>query len=134
MGNSAWNHRFFILETTTNWEIQIFEREIEFVLKKIISVPHNESSWNFLRSLYNRLDVGIVLQRIHEFLQIILRENKKCKFAVVSTIEILKKIGNNTNLKKINKLYKRLFKRIDNINYRYWWFMHSELEHGKKTS
>ncbi|KAG7901362.1 hypothetical protein KL935_002428 [Ogataea polymorpha] len=58
--NSAWNHRFFVLlgdkKTLTNDQIQA---EIEYVTAKVDMAPTNPSSWNYLKGIYNKLNMDV---------------------------------------------------------------------------
>lgn len=60
--NSAWNQRYFYLahkladESTDRDSIRVaLDREVEFTLDKIAICVDNESAWNYLRALVNRL-------------------------------------------------------------------------------
>lgn len=47
--NSAWNHRYFTLNNTTQWTDDVVAREVDYTLSKMSLVVRNESSWNYLR-------------------------------------------------------------------------------------
>lgn len=52
--NSAWNHRFYVLEHTTKLDAETVKKECEFLLPKIELAPRNESVWNYLTGLFRR--------------------------------------------------------------------------------
>ncbi|KAJ3212808.1 hypothetical protein HDU67_003613 [Dinochytrium kinnereticum] len=50
--NSAWNHRFFVYKNRSEvFSGETLASEILYVTSKILSAPHNESPWNYLRGL-----------------------------------------------------------------------------------
>lgn len=53
--NSAWNQRFFVLKHT-GFTPDVLQREIHYVMNRILFVKNNESAWNFLRGLLQQGD------------------------------------------------------------------------------
>lgn len=51
MNNSAWNHRYFVVGNTTGFTDEVADREFKYVKDQIQRVPHNESTWNYLRGI-----------------------------------------------------------------------------------
>lgn len=50
--NSAWNHRFFVLNKTNALSnVETVETECEYALNLMILAPGNESAWNYLLGL-----------------------------------------------------------------------------------
>lgn len=48
--NSAWNERFFVLNHF-GFTADVLQREINYAMKQVRSLKHNESAWNYLRGL-----------------------------------------------------------------------------------
>eukprot|EP00043_Microstomoeca_roanoka_P025117 m.7617 g.7617 ORF g.7617 m.7617 type:complete len:312 (-) comp5259_c0_seq1:153-1088(-) len=49
--NSAWNHRYFVIDKTTGFTSDVLEREYTYTLDKIKLAPNNESSFSYLKGL-----------------------------------------------------------------------------------
>lgn len=49
--NSAWNHRYFIINNHQGWSDYNVQREICYVIEKKMFIKNNESSWNYLRGV-----------------------------------------------------------------------------------
>nr|XP_042715089.1 protein farnesyltransferase/geranylgeranyltransferase type-1 subunit alpha isoform X2 [Chrysemys picta bellii] len=48
--NSVWNQRYFVISNTTGYnDPAVLEREVQYTLEMIKTVPHNESAWNYLK-------------------------------------------------------------------------------------
>lgn len=46
--NSAWNHRYFVISSTTKMELDDRLKEIEFACNWIKKAPNNQSPWNYI--------------------------------------------------------------------------------------
>lgn len=51
--NSAWNQRYFVVNSTTGFTPEVLEWEIDYTLSKIRTAIENESAWNYLRGSVN---------------------------------------------------------------------------------
>lgn len=47
--NSVWNHRFYVIENTTNLSTEDRIKEISWTFQFISKSPNNESAWNYAR-------------------------------------------------------------------------------------
>ena len=47
--NSVWNHRFYVLENTTDLNTETRIQEIAYAFKFTSKAPNNESAWNYAR-------------------------------------------------------------------------------------
>ena len=69
--NSAWNHRWYVINGQEKEGVpgvkdeKIREREIKFAQAAIAKSPHNQSPWNYLRSIYKTS--GLPLSGLKEF-------------------------------------------------------------------
>jgi len=64
--NSAWNQRFYAVEKTSGWGADgVIQRELDFTLAKIRTVPHNESAWVYLRRYSNLRNVKLHIPQHH---------------------------------------------------------------------
>lgn len=64
--NSAWTHRMFVLRHTSPDAEQIAS-EVEYVTRKIETVPQNVSVWNYLRGLYDTFMQGNYDEKVVQF-------------------------------------------------------------------
>lgn len=55
--NSAWNQRYFVVNSTTGFTEEALSREVEYTLGKIKLLPDNESAWNYLRGYANEFTI-----------------------------------------------------------------------------
>ena len=46
--NSAWNHRFFVVSSTTEMSKEDRQKEIDFAFGWIKKAPNNQSPWNYI--------------------------------------------------------------------------------------
>lgn len=49
--NSAWNHRFFVIQSTTSMTVEDRLKEIEFAFEWIKKAPNNQSPWNYVSGM-----------------------------------------------------------------------------------
>lgn len=47
--NSAWNQRYYVINSTTGFTKEIIDKEVNFTLDKINKATNNESAWNYLK-------------------------------------------------------------------------------------
>ena len=47
--NSAWNQRYYVINSTSGFTKEIIDKEVEFTLEKINIATNNESAWNYLK-------------------------------------------------------------------------------------
>lgn len=52
--NSAWNHRFYVIQRTTGFSEEVIQAETEFAIKMINLAPNNESAWNYLLGVIHK--------------------------------------------------------------------------------
>lgn len=54
--NSAWNHRFYVIQNTSGFTDEVIQTELEYTLKKVQLAPNNESAWNYLMGVIRKAD------------------------------------------------------------------------------
>lgn len=57
--NSAWNHRFYVIQNTTSFNPDVIKSECEYTIKMIKLAPNNESAWNYLRGVLQKSDQSL---------------------------------------------------------------------------
>jgi len=75
--NSAWNHRYFIINNTSGWTKDVIDNEIDFAISKIKYAIDNESVWNYLRAIIKH-DL-LQYEKVVCFVADLWEENKKCE-------------------------------------------------------
>ena len=141
--NSAWNQRYFVIAHTTGFKDEIVERELDYVEKRIVAQPDNESAWNYLRGIARFRSMNADDQRIWKFCQNLYDNQfernefnrQQWRFLLAYMIELLSdddredKQEENRNL--INKLCQNLAEHIDPIRKKYWEYIQEQ--HRVKT-
>jgi len=46
--NSAWNHRYFVIKSTTDMSVSVRNSEIQYAFQWLNKAPNNQSPWNYI--------------------------------------------------------------------------------------
>ena len=112
--NSAWNQRFFVVTSPKNSSLkpngggdlvlsgQVLDDEIKFVFEAILSVPGNESAWNYLRGLLDHAEEGLAADlraKVTSFC-LDLQQTKSSPYLSSLMVDLYKEAGDEESLKK----------------------------------
>lgn len=118
--NSAWLHRFFILFSDRDWLAEEAESEIAHVQRSILTSPHNESAWNYLRGVYKRL--GLDIGELRGFCE----ARGQCVYAIELLADMCESAG---DLQQAAQHMRRMAS-IDRVRATYWEWRGSQLSVG----
>lgn len=128
--NSAWNHRFFTISSTTGFPDYIIQRELVFAMDKIRILEDNESAWNYLRGILTFDKRGISGNSlISNYCENLYKNGSHCRHLYSLIIDICKetvtKSGGNAiyNTDRAVELCGILEKKYDTIRAHYWKFI-----------
>eukprot|EP01130_Rhizamoeba_saxonica_P005629 TRINITY_DN2244_c0_g1_i2.p1 TRINITY_DN2244_c0_g1~~TRINITY_DN2244_c0_g1_i2.p1 ORF type:complete len:174 (+),score=44.17 TRINITY_DN2244_c0_g1_i2:478-999(+) len=127
--NSAWNQRFFVIESTTGYTNEVLKAEIIYTQEKLKRGSNNTSAWNYLRGLakvssYNELP------EIEEFCVEKLESTWgiTCGQLYVTLIDIYTKSGDHEKLATAIEYCEKLQSGLDDIHKKYWIYRKTTLE------
>jgi len=133
--NSAWNHRFFLVNGQEGSQgvkdPNVRKREVEFAKKAVKRAPQNQSPWNYLRGTMDRAGLG--LSDLQEFCEGFASLQDESKVKSSHALDVLAEIYGKEKQEraKAEKAYDLLALRYDPIRANYWNFLKGRL--GEQT-
>ena len=140
--NSAWNHRFFLVNANPGSpgvrDHSIYDRELEFAKAAIRRAPQNQSPWNYVRGSVDRTygKDGIVKLKdfCREFADINPGEGEG-KVSSSHALQLLAEIlGRERRTVDAEKALDLLATTYDPIRVHYWNYLKGKLRHGEESA
>ena len=151
--NSAWNHRFFLVNgrdeeaRTEDSEAAVsatsssaasmgvkhaptLERELAFTHRAIARAPQNQSAWNYLRGTVERAgDTGLATLRTvcEEFASVDDEGKVRSSHALDLLAEIEAREGGDEGTRRAGRAYEMLATRFDPLRANYWNYLRGRL-------
>lgn len=130
--NSAWNHRFFLVNGRQNGsgvkDKSIAQREIRFAQEAIRKTPQNQSPWNYLRGTLNT--AGLPLNTTRDFAEGFASLDHEDKITSSHALDLLAEIYASEEGRKdeARQAYELLALKYDPIRANYWNYLKSRVE------
>ena len=130
--NSAWNHRFFIVNGNEDQpgvkDEAIYAREVDFAQQAVRRAPQNQSPWNYLRGVVERAKgkngIDAVADFCGEFVALEGDESVRSSHALQLLAEIWAHKGRNAQASQALDL---LAGTYDPIRTNYWMYLKGRL-------
>ncbi|KAG8624031.1 hypothetical protein KVT40_009007 [Elsinoe batatas] len=130
--NSAWNHRFFIVNGSEDGQgvkdNDVYEREVAFAKEAIRKAPQNQSPWAYLKGAVERAKGKDGSKELVEFCGEFV-DLDQCTVRSSHALDLLAEIwGREKKIAEASKAYELLRDKYDPIRRNYWEYLRGKLE------
>ncbi|PNS17765.1 hypothetical protein CAC42_3160 [Sphaceloma murrayae] len=131
--NSAWNHRFFIVNGDPAAQgvkdPAVYDREVAFAKEAIRKAPQNQSPWSYLKGIVDRAKGREGVVELKAFCEEFVEGQGEGKVRSSHALDLLAEIwGRERRVAEAKRAYQLLAERYDPIRGNYWNYLRGRLE------